>query len=221
MYRLIEGDGMEISMDKMTKKIIGAFVVILVIAAAILFAFFQQNKSAREDAEKEVLPTTEVGKLLAKDLDTKYPETPTEVLKLYWRINACMYSAETSKEDAKKLLEQLCNLYDKEFLKEDKNSVDAMFENFLKEKESRLDAEQKISSYIVQKNDTIEVKVVDDKSCATVTTATLIGVKGDKSQVVYEDFLCRKDSENKWKILGWQQVSSEEAADSGVSVNIK
>ena len=65
MYRLIEGDGMEISMDKMTKKIIGAFVVILVIAAAILFAFFQQNKSAREDAEKEVLPTTEVGKLLA------------------------------------------------------------------------------------------------------------------------------------------------------------
>lgn len=208
-------------MDKMTKKIIVAFVVILVIAAAILFAFFQQSNLGREDAEKEVLPTTEVGKLLAKDLDTKYPETPTEVIKLYWRINSCMYNVETSDEDAKKLLEQLCNLYDKEFLKEEKNSVDAMYKNFLKEKESRLDADQSLSSYIVQKNDTIEVKEIDNKLHATVTTATLIGVKGDKSQVVYENFMCRKDSDNKWKILGWQQVSADEAEDAGVSVNLK
>ena len=109
----------------------------------------------------------------------------------------------------------------KQFLKEEKNSVDAMYKNFLKEKESRLDADQSLSSYIVQKNDTIEVKEIDNKLHATVTTATLIGVKGDKSQVVYENFMCRKDSDNKWKILGWQQVSADEAEDAGVSVNLK
>jgi len=109
-------------MDKMTKKILGAFVAILVIAACILAVFFFMNKQAKKEAEDNVLPTTEVGKLLAKDLETKYPETPTEVVKLYWRINRCMYNKDTSDKEEEKLLKQMCNLYDEEFL-QDGNKV--------------------------------------------------------------------------------------------------
>ena len=56
-------------MDKMTKKIIGAFVAIIVVAAAVTGIYFAMNRQAEKKAqEEEALPSSEVGKLLAKDL---------------------------------------------------------------------------------------------------------------------------------------------------------
>lgn len=168
--------------SKMTKKIIGAFTAIILVAAVVLAVYFAMNKQAQKEAEENVLPTTEVGKILAKDLELKYPETPTEVLKLYWRINKCMYNDGVSDGDFEKLLKQLRLLYDDELLAEKENSFEAMLKNFKKDRESYQDSSRKISSaYNVQENKTISVKKLDGKDYATVITSILLKAKGEKT----------------------------------------
>ena len=194
-------------MDKMTKKIVGAFAAILVIAALILAGYFMMNKQAEEES---VLPTTEVGKILAKDLETKYPETPTEVVKLYWRINRCMYNEDTSDKDVEAVLKQLRKLYDDELLQDDKNTYENMLKKLKDDKKKRLDAGQTFLPSVVQKNNTLKIVKMDGKDSAAVMTATTIKGKKETAKV-YERFVCRKGDDGKWKILGWQQVPQAEA----------
>ena len=204
--------------SKMTKKMIGAFTAIIVVAAAIIGVYFMMNgQSQKQDEGEEILPTTEVGKILAKDLELKYPETPTEVLKLYWRINTCMYGEGVSDENFEKLLKQLRMLYDDELLAEKDNSYETMLKNFKKDRENYLDNNMKIVTNVVQKNDTIVVKDLDGTDCALVITATLVKAKS-KTTSTYEKFMCRRDSSGKWKILGWQQTTADEAQEVGVKI---
>ncbi len=203
--------------NKMTKRIIGAFAAIILVAAVVLAVYFAMNRQVQRDAEESVLPTTEVGKILAKDLELKYPETPTEVLKLYWRINKCMYNENVGDENFEKLLKQLRMLYDDELLAEKNNSYEKMLENFKKDRDSYQEKEQKISdAYNVQSNKTVSVKKLDGRDCATVITSTLVKAKGEKSTKTFEKFMCRRDAKGKWKILGWQQTNAEEAAKAGM-----
>ncbi len=197
-------------MDKMTKKIVGAFVAILVIAALVLAGYFMLNKQAEKKAEETVLPTTEVGKILAKDLESKYPETPTEVVKLYWRINRCMYNEDTSDEDMEAVLKQLRKLYDDELLQDKKNTYENMLKKLKDDKKKRVDAGQTFLPSVVQKNNTLQIVKMDGKDSAAVMTATMIKGKKETTKV-YERFVCRKGDEGKWKILGWQQVPGSEA----------
>ena len=204
-------------MDKMTKKIIGAFIAIIVVAAAILGVYSVMNRQAEKEAKEDVLPTTEVGKILAKDLELSYPETPTEVIKLYWRINCCMYNEKKlSDENIEALLKQLRLLYDEELLATESNSYEAMLENFKTDRKKYKDSQQTISSaYIVQKNDTIVVKKVDNRDCTSIISSIMLTAKGDTTKT-FEEFFCRKDSNGKWKILGWQQTTAGAAAEVGV-----
>ncbi|MCI8337989.1 MAG: hypothetical protein HFH62_04775 [Lachnospiraceae bacterium] len=197
-------------MDKMTKKIVGAFAAILVIAALILTGYFMMNKQAEKKAEESVLPTTEVGKLLAKDLETKYPETPTEVVKLYWRINRCIYNEDTSEKDMEAVLKQLRNLYDNELLQDEKNTYENMLKKLKDDKKKRVDAGQTFLPSVVQKNNALEIVKMDGKDSTAVMTATTIKGKEETTKV-YERFVCRRGDDGKWKILGWQQVTQAEA----------
>ncbi|MCD7826785.1 MAG: hypothetical protein LUH14_12650 [Clostridiaceae bacterium] len=200
-------------MDKTKKRTVIAFAAIIVLAVLVLAGYILINRQAEQKAQEEVLPDTEIGKLLAKDLDSKYPGTPTEVVKLYWRMNCCIYNEDLSDEDFDALLTQMRKLYDDELLAETKNSFDTMSENLKKDKEERED--QTFSAYVVQKNSTVEVETLDDRECATVISSILLKAKNETTKV-YEKFTCRKDSDGKWKILGWQESDEEEAETVGV-----
>lgn len=204
-------------MDKMTKKIIGVFSVIIVLAVLIIGVYVAMGKQAQKEARESVLPSSEISKLLAKDLDTKYPETPTEVVKLYWRFNCCIYNKNKGMTDEyfEKLLKQQRKLYDKEFLASSDNSYDKMLKKFKNDREKRLDAGQSMSQYIVQKNDTVEVKKIDGRENATVATSVIIKAKGETTKV-YESFMCRRAEDGNWKILGWQQINQAKALEVGV-----
>lgn len=202
-------------MNKKSKKLVGAFSAILVVAAIILAGYFMINKQAQKRAEKKILPTTEVGKILAKDLDTKYPETPTEVVKMYWRITSCIYNKSMSDADFDKVLTQNRKLYDDEFLNDSNNSFEKMKNRLKKDIKKRDDNKENFSAYIVQKNDTVKVSEVDGKEYATIISSLLIKQKGGTSKV-YENFMCRRDADGKWKILGWEQTTPDVAGEVGV-----
>ena len=126
-----------------------------------------------------------------------------------------LYNEELSDKNFDALLKKLRMLYDDEFLAGKQNSFESMEKKFKEDKEKRQSEGQNISSYNVQKNDTIAVKKVGGKDNATVAASALIKAKGDTAKT-YEKFLCRKAENGKWKILGWQQINKEAALEVGV-----
>ena len=72
-----------IKMKKTTKKITGVLVLMVCVAAIVIAGFYFISKQDKEKAEDPLQPTTEVEKLLKKDLESNYPETPAEVVKMY------------------------------------------------------------------------------------------------------------------------------------------
>ena len=119
-----------IKMKKTTKKITGVLVLMVCVAAIVIAGFYFISKQDKEKAEDPLQPTTEVEKLLKKDLESNYPETPAEVVKMYWRFNKCMYNTSLEDKDFEGLLKQLRLMYDEEFLAAEDNSWDNMLKNF-------------------------------------------------------------------------------------------
>ena len=200
-------------MKKSTRKVMIAFFVMVIVAALVLVGFYMLSKSGEEKGGENELPSTEVEKLLAKDLELKYPETPSEVVKLYWRINKCMYNDNAEKklsnEEFEALLKQLRMLYDEEFLSVEENSWDNMLKNITVDKKTFLDEERMISSCIVQEDKDVKYGTIDGEEGATIYV-DILETKGEKSVRSRGEFICRKDPAGKWKILGWEQVANSE-----------
>ena len=199
-------------MDKQKKKIVTAFVLMLCAAAVVLVVYYVITRQSKDTGEEKE-PGTEVEKLLVKDLDTKYPVTPAEVVKLYWRFNKCMYNEKMDDEEFEKLLEQLRKLYDEEFLAREENSWENMLSSFKSDREDYRKNKRNIAMYSVESNSSTVYGEVDGKECAYVMCNALIKQKSERTKV-YEKFMCRDDGEGKWKILGWEQLDSQDEEDS-------
>lgn len=78
------------------KIIIFVFLMILVVVGALI-AYYQFMKRQQE-MNSDQKPATEVEKLIAKDIENGYPETPAEVMKLWGRINKCLYNNSMDEE---------------------------------------------------------------------------------------------------------------------------
>lgn len=194
----------------MNKKKIGiTFVALVCLAVVVLTIFYMISNGKISESRESKSSTTEVDKLMSKDLDNGYPETPTEVLKLYWRYNKCLYNTTLTDKEYDKLLKQLRKLYDAELLDVKDNAWEKMRERLAKEQKSYKKKEQTISTYVVQPAGSIEYKTIDQRECATVITGTLTKAKQKRMQI-YEKFLCRKDAKGKWRILGWEQTTDKE-----------
>ncbi|MBR1742361.1 MAG: hypothetical protein IJ733_10955 [Lachnospiraceae bacterium] len=195
-------------MNSKTTKIVGAFAAILVAAALILGVFFMMNNRGKSTKADEV----EI--LQERDLENAYPETPTEVVKLYWRFNKYMYNKKASDEDLTKLMKQLRKLYDEEMLAEEKNSEEKMLETFKKDKENR--GGETIVSAVVEKYDSVKVEKGKDKKRYATVVVAVHTKKSGKSSTFFESFMCRRDENKRWKILGWKSATQQDAIDAGV-----
>ena len=145
------------------------------------------------------------------DLELEYPGTPTEVVKLFWRLNKCIYNTNMKENDRKALYRQLRLLYDDEFLAQKGNSEDEMYQSLKKDIKRFDEAKKFISSYIVQEDDQVKYAEVEGQEEATLVASVLETSKKSKTTESYAKYICRKDSKGRWKILGWQQVTAEEA----------
>ncbi|MCH5268416.1 MAG: hypothetical protein J1E62_08745 [Lachnospiraceae bacterium] len=194
-------------MDKTTKRIVIAVVGMICVAALVLVAYYLISQGKIGSGKGKNSSSSEVEKLLNKDLESKYPEIPTEVVKLYWRFNKCIYNNSMSDKEFEGLLEQLRLLYDEELLAESGNSWDNMYDNLKKDKEQYAKDSQVIATYAVQKSSTVNYATIDGKECATVVTGTSLKAKSKREQT-YEKFMLRKDSKGNWRILGWEQTTN-------------
>ncbi len=189
-------------MNKRAKSI-GAFsfLMCLVVIAGMLIYYQYMNRQKAADSTK--IPSTEVEKLIAKDMDQGYPETPKEVLDIYCRINQCLYKGATD-ENRASLIGQLRKMYTKELLSN--NSLEQQTQQIIDEVAKFKSDKKVILSYTIDTS-SVKYKTVKGKECAVINIAFFLRKSGDYMKS-YEEFMLAKE-EDKWKILGFQQMKSE------------
>lgn len=197
---------MKKSKQKTTTIIVIMFAVVIAIAIGF-WAILEQGRNRVEEDKLIHSKNEEVNTLLNKDLNIDYPSTPREVLKMYSRLQSCVYNQDLSDKDLSAIVGQMRMLFDDELIAA--NSLEQQLEDLKKEIKEYQKAKRTISNYVIDKESSTTEKKLEGKEYATLEVSYLIQENRGYNKT-YEQFILRKDEKDKWKILGWELVRSED-----------
>lgn len=202
-----EGVGMKKKISKRTN--ITAFLILMIFLVAGGIVLYYQYMQRQQKSELEQTPTTETEKLIAKDLTVGYPETPVEVMKLWGRLNQCVYNAEELEEEQfHQLFLQMRVMYSKELLKQ--NPEEDHWGQLQSEVSDFRAAKHKISSYSADTGVSVKYKTINEQESAKVRVSYLINLNRGKGHTkLYQQFILIKE-DGKWKILGFKDEPAEQ-----------
>ncbi len=194
--------------SKGNKKVITAVTTMVVLAAfAIGVYYYLSNRPETTPIEKK----TEVESILSKDFETSYPETPTEVVKMYCRMIQCMYNSSLKEDDIGAVMDKMRMLFSSELL--ENNPRDQHLQDLKKEINEYQKNKSTIANYTVEKNSSVNYKTVNEEELATLQAAILVNIKkSTKYKKSNEEFILKKE-DKKWKIIGWKLVESTDLTD--------
>lgn len=182
------------------------FVVIVSLVVLGALAVYYQYMKRQQMQETVHTPTTETEKLVAKDLEMGYPETPKEVIKLFGRMNQCIYNKKLSDDDFSSLVGQLRTLYCDD-LKE-LNSQEKMESDIEEEKETYQSQNRKIINYNIDEEQKYQYKTIDGVQMVYLKFSYFIRADSNYSTVNWYAILVKED--DKWKIREFNPLGTEE-----------
>lgn len=185
-------------------KHIKFIISVLVCISLCVGYFYYLNVRNEGDPADKVDPTSVVSKLISKDIENHYPETPREVVELYSSIIKEFYTGKLSSEEIEKLCNQARLLFDEELLLN--NPQEQHLEDLNTEISEYLREGKYISDYVVQRNADVTKYTFNDEEYASVKAVYYIR-KGTDLDKTYEEYILRKDSSGRWKILYWTVTS--------------
>lgn len=188
------------------KKFRVTIVVLILVVLGLVYYAYLSGKETPTPAES-VTEVSELDKLIARDLDADYPNTPRKVLDFYSQITVCFYEEGLTDENLQKLCDQSVKLFDAELLLVNPEST--FLENTKAEIEEFRAIERKITDYVLEETNQIEYYKEDGRECAKISVKYFLYDESGFSRT-YEDFLMRKDENGRWKILGWQMTPANE-----------
>lgn len=197
---------MKKSSSKKKQRNLLTFIVIISLVVLGTLAVYYQYMKKQQMQEMVHTPTTETEKLVAKDLEMGYPETPKEVIKLFGRINQCIYNKKLSDDDFSSLVGQLRTLYCKE-LKE-LNEQEKMESDIEKEKETYQSQNRKIINYNIDEERNYQYKKIDGVDMVYLKFSYFIRSGNDYNTVNWYAILIKED--DKWKIREFNPLGTEE-----------
>lgn len=187
----------------MKRNVIGIGAVIVIVGLLVGgFYFFSRGRS--DTSEKVEL--TKVQQLTTKNLDTNYPATPREVVKLYNRIITCFYAEEYTEEELYALGDQARKLFDEELL--ENNPRDAYFTALKADIEDYHSRKRVISNSTVCDSNDVQFHTVDGAECAYVTASYFISEDKNYNRT-NQMYVLRKDGDGNWKILVFYQIEGD------------
>jgi len=200
------------SNKKSVSDIVLAIIIIAIVVAFVgymikIFMGFINNDG--NDTTEDNIKVTELDKLLNRNLDNKYPETPVKLAELYCSITKELHSEDVSDEQIAKLHGQLRKLFDAELLAN--NDYDKHLEKLTNEVKNYKEKDMMISRYTVADSDDITIYVDEDGyDCTKVAICYSIKQGGEwlKSN---EQLIMRKDEDGHWKILGNEPLDVTES----------
>ena len=182
------------------------FVVIVSLVVLGALAVYYQYMKRQQMQETVHTPTTETEKLVAKDLEMGYPETPKEVIKLFGRMNQCIYNKKLSDDDFSSLVGQLRTLYCDD-LKE-LNSQEKMESDIEEEKETYQSQNRKIINYNIDEEQKYQYESIDGVQMVYLKFSYFIRADSNYNTVNWYAILVKED--DKWKIREFNPLGTEE-----------
>ena len=151
---------------------------------------------------------SEAERLINKDLEVGYPDTPTEVLKLFGRMNQCIYNNNMSDKQFDELVNQMRLLYSNSLLSQ--NPFEEQRDNLKDEIQEFRKQKRRIANYTVDKGSSVKYKTIQNQDCAYVQMAYFMKENGNYTKS-FQEYILVKENE-KWKILSFQKnVSKDES----------
>jgi hypothetical protein len=186
---------------KRISSIIGGTLVVIIIVLLFYMDWSRKNNEEKAATDKTL---TEAEKLLERDLETNYPETPREVAKYYSSITKALYSG-LKDDEVEALAKRILLLYDEEFLQN--NPEDKYLKDLYSDIAAWNDAKRKITNYLLVNEDKEEKVEMDGRDYATVYVSYFILEEGKASET--RKLLLRENEDGKWKILGWETIPED------------
>lgn len=174
---------------------------------AILFGVYNIIAGVIRSKKNSDIQQSEIQKLLEKEINESYPATPREVVKLYSRYTKCIYNEKLSDDEISKLAEKVQMLYDAELLQN--NPFDEYLYDLKLDISEYHSSERRITSYSVDSGDNVVTWTDDGKEYARLVASYTLREDSAYNKT-FEEFLLRKDEENRWKILGFRLTDSED-----------
>lgn len=175
------------------RKIIALIILIGLIGAL----YYNQDKLM----SKKPNTSYDIDKILDVDIESQYPTTPREVVIFYNNTIECLYKVGLNDNKSQLLLELQRNLFAKELL--DNNPFDIHFLRVKSDIE-----EYKKNNKIIIDSKTQELvpddyyKVNGQEICKVKSIYYL----NTNNNNIYQEFILKKDVDNKWKIFGWRKT---------------
>lgn len=189
----------------MKRNIKWVLTITLLLIVAVLVYYRSINKEQIDNEDNTVVMDKDI--LLSKDLEENYPLTVCQVVNLFTRIQKCYYNEECSNNELLELADMAMVIFDDELV--NNNPYDQYVSNL----------EQEINDY--RENNRTISRVIIGKS-SEVTYSTVDGIKYASLECIYyvkdddgtakniTTYILRKDDEDRWKILGWQEYQPDE-----------
>ena len=137
-----------------------------------------------------------------------YPDTPAEVLKLFGRMNQCIYNNNMSDKQFDELVNQMRLLYSNSLLSQ--NPFEEQRDNLKDEIQEFRKQKRRIANYTVDKGSSVKYKTIQNQDCAYVQMAYFMKENGNYTKS-FQEYILVKENE-KWKILSFQKnVSKDES----------
>lgn len=190
---------------KGTKGVILLCIMVLLIVGYYYHLSNRTVPEKEEVSEEEVL--TEVQKVLVRNLETNYPQTPREVVKYFSEITKCLYNEELTDEEVYDLGMKLRELYDDELIAN--QSEEDYIEQLKADVVTSHTKDQDLFNYTLSSSVDVETYTQDGYEWAKLHC--IYGVRQNK--LLYNSdtvFLLRKDADEHYKIYGWQLVKKDE-----------
>lgn len=189
-----------------SSKFLPTILFMSIIAISIIYLFYYINTSTEPILPLGTKEKSELEIISEKDLDYEYPATPSEVLRLYYRITRVLYNEDLTEEQTNNLVSKLRQLFDKELI--ENNPLEDQLKIFTKEKEDFKDKKYEFSDFNI-----MDAKEVLYWSKEEVEYAAVIGsssfTKKNELLMVYEEYIFRRDEDGRWKIVGWQPANED------------
>lgn len=187
------------------KKRTAATIFFMSLFAVVVLSvyFYLSNRTEPFSSNQKA---TEVQKLADKDLEHYYPGTSREVVKLFAGMMKTLYN-NPNDDNIKILALKLRSLYDNEFLAN--NTQETYLTDINKDLSKWKKDKRKIVNYLLLEREQNQESEIDGVKYATqYITFTVQEASRSKFTETW-NVLLRLDTNNRWKILGWEQVTKK------------
>ena len=180
----------------------GMIVLLLLLCMLAGYYFYLSNKGEKD----EEVNATKVQEVLLRDLSRNYPATPKEVVRYYSEIMQCLYNEEYTEEEFKKLADQARILMDQELA--DNNPAEQYYLQVKNVVDDFREKKKTINNASVCDSNQVKYSTIGGFECAYVTSSYFVREKDGFSKS-NQNFVLRKDEENRWKILAFELAEGE------------